>query len=461
MKSTSTNPKVLLCTVYRRFADDYMDLLDEVILKRPKITMRRRVSPGLRFIKQNVPEVEILEYPMWDEYQAKLREGWDIVGFSFYQHEIDEIVRMAEEAHQHGVKELWAGNYGALDYKVPSIADRIILGPGEDELAKLFGYHVHDSEIEHPPIMFHAALSPGNLKHFTAGVLYTWRGCPFRCTFCQTPAFDKRMFSINLESIDRVLQYYLQKRIKYIFIIDELFGANPKFTDQLTRLLARYKFHWYMQSRASTILRYLDDWYERGLRLPSIGVESMSQGALDDIDKRQKIEDTVEFARRVQEKKYMYSITSYMIGHQSMNAEEVIQDAILFKQLGFVFHGVNIITPFPGTPLWVELDSKYGIFDRNYRHYDAKHLVFNHPYIKPAQMLDLYKTVLTLLNKPMTMYRKGILQLIREGLEENGIGFLWKGLRDGPVNSLFIDDRKPVYFARIAHGKSATSEQTV
>ena len=119
-----------------------MDLLDEVILRLPKITMRRRISPGLRFIKQNVPEIEILEYPLWHEYINKLKEGWDIVGFSFYQHEIGEVIKMAEEARTQGVRELWAGNYGVLDSIVNDIVDRVILGPGENEIAKLFGYKI-------------------------------------------------------------------------------------------------------------------------------------------------------------------------------------------------------------------------------------------------------------------------------------------------------------------------------
>lgn len=446
MKGTSTNPKVLLCTVYRRFPDDYMDALSEVILRRPRITMLRRVSPGLRFIKQNVPEVQILEYPLWDEYRAKLKEGWDIVGFSFYQHEIDEIIRMAEEARRQGVKELWAGNFGALDNKVPSIVDRIISGPGEDHIAQVFGYRIQDSEIEHPPMMFHAALKPGNIKHFTAGILYTQRGCPFDCTFCQTPVFDKRMFSINLESIDRVLQYYLKKKIKYIFILDELFGANPKVTDRLTRLLSRYNFHWYIQSRAALVLRYLDVWYERGLRLPSIGVETMTQSALDGVNKKQKIEEIVEYARRTGEKRNMYRIGYYMLGHQNMTAEDSIQDAIFFKQMGFDIHSVNVITPFPQTALWDELDSKYGIFDHTYRHYDAKHLVWNHPYILPDQMPGLYKTIVGFLNNPLKTYGKGILQLIHEGLQENGISFLWRGIVSGPINSMLIDERKQVFF---------------
>jgi hypothetical protein len=54
--------------------------------------MPRVNSFGLRFIKQNVPEVEILEYPTWNEYVAKLGErDWDIVGFYFLLNENNEI----------------------------------------------------------------------------------------------------------------------------------------------------------------------------------------------------------------------------------------------------------------------------------------------------------------------------------------------------------------------------------
>jgi hypothetical protein len=40
---------------------------------------------GLRFIKQNIPEIEILEYPTWKEYQKKIQEksGMSLV-FHFF-----------------------------------------------------------------------------------------------------------------------------------------------------------------------------------------------------------------------------------------------------------------------------------------------------------------------------------------------------------------------------------------
>ena len=46
--------------------------------------MPRTISFGLRFLRQNVPGMSILEYPTRAEYSAALKQGWDAIGFSFY-----------------------------------------------------------------------------------------------------------------------------------------------------------------------------------------------------------------------------------------------------------------------------------------------------------------------------------------------------------------------------------------
>ena len=82
--------------------------------------MPRTISFGLRFLRQNVPGISILEYPTHSEFSAALKQGWDAVGFSFYLEETNDILALAAEARQAGVKELWAGNYGALTPAVHS-----------------------------------------------------------------------------------------------------------------------------------------------------------------------------------------------------------------------------------------------------------------------------------------------------------------------------------------------------
>ena len=118
----------------------------------------------------------------------------------------------------------------------------------------------------------------------------------------------------------------------------------------------------------------------------------------------------------------------------------------LFKSMGFDIHSVNVITPFPQTPLWQDLDEKYGIFDLEYRHYDAKHLVWNHPNISKDQMIDLYKKVVGYLNNPIRTYTKALSKIIRDGFNDDGLSFLWKGIVNGPINSMSIDDRKQYFF---------------
>lgn len=452
MKSSvpSANPKVLLCTAYRRWRSDYVDYIGENVYLTPRVSLKRKVSAGLRFLKQNVPEIEILEYPMWRDYVAKLKQGWDVVGFSFFENEIGEVIEMASEARRQGIRELWAGGYGALSAVVPKTVDRVFYGAAEDEVAQVFGKRVREDEIEHPVMMWPLEFVPGNIPHLKLGLLYTQHGCPFKCTFCQTPVFDKKRLAVNLDSIERAVRYYRKIGISDVLILDELLGIDPTHADKITRLLAKYRIRWWAQSRASLFTHHLDTWYERGLRFPLVGVEAMSQRALDTIAKRQKLEEIEEFIRRTGSKPGMYRIAYYMIGYDNLDAEETLADAVRLKQAGFDAHQINVLTPFPKTPLWDEIESGYGILDRTYRHYDAKHLVWNHPYISAARMHYLLPTVIRILNQPREIYGKQFMRLIRERLAQDGLRFVWRDLIKTPIAAALTNDRRQVFFPKLS-----------
>ncbi|MBD3285535.1 radical SAM protein [candidate division WOR-3 bacterium] len=448
VKPRSTNPRVLLCNCFRRYPSDYLDYIGENVYGTPRVSNPRRIGFGLRFLKQNVPEIEILEYPLWHQYICKLKQGWDVVGFSFFQNEVADVERMAAAAREHGVKEIWAGGHGALDGHVPAFADRVFIGAAEDDVARVFGYRVPDSEIQHPVLHMPMRFMPGRIPHFMYGLLYTERGCPFKCSFCQTPVFECKRFKINLESIDRVLAYYKKVGVTDVLLLDELFGIYPKHAEVLSDMLARYRFRWWTQSRASLFLHNLDKWYDRGLRFPLIGLETMNQKALDSIDKKQKVDEIIELSRKTGEKPGMYRMVYYMIGYENMNLAETLEDVAAVKAAGFDAHQVNILTPFPKTPLWDELNRKYGIFDKTYRHYDVKHLVWNHPYISPAQMKYLLHSTIAYLNRPMDIYGKGFVRLIKDRFKSSGLNFVWRDLLKGPIAAALINDRKQVFFPR-------------
>lgn len=401
---------------------------------------------GLRFLKQNVPEIEILEYPSWKSYASRISEGWDVVGFSFFENEIGEILEMIKEARRQGIREIWAGGYGVLNPVVSKTVDRVFLGASEDSVASIFGYRIADDEVIHPAMAWPIVILPGRIPYMKVGLLYTRHGCPFSCSFCQTPLIDRKRIGINIESIDRVLRYYKEHGFTDVFIADELFGLHSSSADTLTRMLARYRLRWWAQSRAAIFLKYLDQWYERGLRFPMIGLESMSQKSLDLIHKQQKVEDVEEYARRTAEKPGVYRIVDWMIGYENMTAEDTVEDARLLKRLGFEAHGVSVLTPFPETPLWKKLESKYGIIKSNYRDFDTKHLVWNHPYISRKGMLYLRSSLINYLNNPMDAYIKPFSKLIRDRFREQGFKFIWRDIIKNPVAAVLYDDGKQFFF---------------
>src|ERR1700686_4465942 len=71
--------RVLLTTVDQDFGlyDYYRENAPERF--RWRFQMPRRISFGLRFLRQNIPEINILEYPTRAEYVTALKKGWDVV----------------------------------------------------------------------------------------------------------------------------------------------------------------------------------------------------------------------------------------------------------------------------------------------------------------------------------------------------------------------------------------------
>ncbi len=188
-----------------------------------RLSGERVASMGLRFIRQNIPGIEILEMPTAEEFRRVLARGWDVVGISFYLNETGRALEMADEARRTGVAEVWGGNYGVLTPEVRPHFDRIFLGYAEHEIAEALGEDL--GILAHPPMLMPFGMPFWKILRF--GLLLTTRGCGFRCTFCQTPAFAPKPSGIPLESIERVLDCYARHGVFDILIPDESFGILP------------------------------------------------------------------------------------------------------------------------------------------------------------------------------------------------------------------------------------------
>ncbi|MEF8848662.1 MAG: radical SAM protein [Candidatus Thermoplasmatota archaeon] len=385
-----SDKNILLTTVYKRHKNDIYDYWKA---NTPENTFFRYSLPrvnafGLRFIKQNLPRIEILEFPSWKEYTKKLDEkNWDIVGFSFYLNEIHEILEMAEYARQQGVSELWAGNYGALTGQIEKNFDKIFYGYSERKIADYLGWRLKNKEIIHPPLPGYVS-TPHGIKVNSFGYLFTSRGCPYKCKFCQTPSFCPKPSRISLKNIEKVLKYYRKIGITQVMLLEENFGTFRKHADKVVELLDKYNFYWFTMVRADYLEKKIDEWTKKGLIGVLTGIENLNQSTLDDISKKEKINDILSLIRHTKEYNLM-TVGFYMIGFPEETKNSIRKDLKRVGKLDMDITQICVLTPLPKTPLWDEIDEKYGIFDKNWRHYNAKHLVWNHPNVTPEEMREL------------------------------------------------------------------------
>jgi radical SAM superfamily enzyme YgiQ (UPF0313 family) len=396
--------KILLTTSYIRDSNDYYDWVGTNIKWKYRFSRPRKVSYALRFIKQNIPEVEILEYPTWEEYSKALDQTWDVVGYSFYLNDVEKVKQMAALARQKGVPELWGGNYGVLTDGIEEIFDKIFIGCAENEIAEYIDKKL--DTLTHPPIVNALEFGPFNLSRI--GVLFTTRGCTQECKFCQTPSFNPKPETIFIDAIERVLKYYRDVGIRFVGIFDENFGLYRKHAHEVVQLLNKYKLYWAAMTRADFAARQVENWKADGGRFVAagVGIESFNAEVLDNMMKRfdpEKIQADLKTL-----KGYNIGILGYyIIGFDNETESSIKQDLKKLIDLKIDMSQITIVTPLPKTKLWYELESEYGIFEKDYTKFDTKHLVWNHPNISKPRMERLMDWGLKNANP-----RRGILRML-------------------------------------------------
>jgi radical SAM superfamily enzyme YgiQ (UPF0313 family) len=367
---------------------------------REKYQIRIGCPPvGLRFLKENVPHLDILEYPSWEEYQKTLQNGYDIVGISYFTCSFGAVPEMVRMARQAGVKEVWAGNYGVFTPGTQDLFDKVVIGSGEKMLYEWFEGKPLD-KIKHPAI-----ISDLSYRHFSSkvGYLYTKRGCRMGCSFCSTPLFLPDEAPISMDEIVNVLDIYRQNGVVNVVIYDETFMTDEKTSLDVARALAERELPWVCLTRADRIqdkIPQLADLYMEGA---IIGVESFREHNLKTIEKRQRarnIERTINEMIRHN----LRTVGTYMICYPEDTIESIMRDIERLSSLGLFLAQISILTPFPATPLWKQLEDQ--ITDEDWNHYDIYHLVWKHPCITPEEARELLTHGQTKINNPLYYSRK-------------------------------------------------------
>ncbi len=351
-----------------------------------RVAMSFLNHPGLQFLKANT-SCDILEYPDAKQFEEALQNPPDTLGISFYINETNIAVDMARQARAAGVKEVWAGNFGAYTPGLDEVFDRVFYGWGEGEVSEQLGTSYQPQGLIHPEIYgaIGASFFP---KMILSGILFTSRSCPYTCTFCQTPSFYGRAERLPLESIDKVLWKYHKNGVRGINILDENFGTFGGHSREVVDMLHKYRMRWIALTRVDTLAKNYDLWVSKGLFGAHLGVESLNESSLEGASKRIVRNETLDLLRKMQ-RDNLFVQAFYILGFPQDTVDSIKQDIDILSQIELDVVQLQVLTPYPKTGQRDEIESEFGINTADLSRYNSRNLVWNHPSISPEQMRDL------------------------------------------------------------------------
>lgn len=243
------------------------------------------------------------------------------------------------------------------------------------------------------------------------------RGCPFNCSFCAvTNFFGGKYRTKPLDLIENLVSQVkpVDKRFalkNLIFFIDDNIVGSRRHCKELLTMLKSYNIQWVGQASITVakddeILKMMAQTRCLGLL---IGMESISSESLADCGKR--VNKPAEYLNAV-DKLHSYGIgvkATFIVGFDS-DDQSVFPNLARFIQksnLDSVY--LSIMTPYPGTRFYKEMEEQDRILHKDWEKYDTAHVVF-----QPAQMTpDELQQGFIWLYKKMLSYRSISMRLLR------------------------------------------------
>ncbi|MCC6288121.1 MAG: B12-binding domain-containing radical SAM protein [Chitinophagaceae bacterium] len=265
-------------------------------------------------------------------------------------------------------------------------ADSIFIGPGEETFPRFLNdfrnkrqlkkYVSFERSIEQVPSIRRDLIKRNH--YLVPNSIVVTRGCPHHCSFCYKDAFFEGGKSFYTQKTDDALAEIDRLPGKHLYFLDDHLLGNQKFAANLFEGMKGMNRVFQGASTVDAILRgnLIEKAAEAGMRSVFIGFETLSNKNLMQSNKKQNLgRDYNEAIRRLHSLGIMIN-GSFVFGLDEDDEDvfdRTVEWAVKNALTTCTFH---ILTPYPGTGLYKEMQQQGRILHSNWDLYDTRNVVY-------------------------------------------------------------------------------------
>ena len=225
----------------------------------------------------------------------------------------------------------------------------------------------------------------------TTSSLLATRGCHNRCDFCYLATNGLQM-PYQMRDVEQIVEEFQAEDQPYGVFVDNNLGSHPDYLSRLCRALRPLQKIW---SAAVTIDVTDDPALVREMALAGctgvfIGFESLHDDNIRASHKKSPRTD--DYARRV-ELLHRHGIQvngSFVVGFDHDHPDVFEKTVAWIEANRLECATFHILTPYPGTPLFAQLEAEGRLLHKDWTLYDTGHVVFRPRHMAPEELAQGY-----------------------------------------------------------------------
>jgi len=414
--------KLLLVDPYPRESPYHLGASERKAIWFPKLSL-----PAIAAYTPEHWEVEVQDEAV---REINLDYPADMVGISVMTCYAPRAYQLADEFRKRGVPVVLGGVHPTYcPDEALQHCDAIVTGEAEESWPRLVDdfeagrMQRHYKMEQFPPLDNYKPPRVDLLSedaYMTRQCTFTTRGCHFDCEFCSVSPFNgkstrRRPVAEVVAEIQRVKGWVCEElvgrmgrssvlealkiaaKIRFgiedgsIFaFVDDLHNSNRAYCRELWAALKPLNIKWGCQSTL-----FLGDdaemvklAAESGCVSVFVGLESIFEESLGETHK------PFNKVKKFEEEIKMFHDHGIMVNPGIVFGFDNDDESVFERTVEFLVKNhcelayFNVLTPLPGTPLQARYEAAGRIFDRNWAHYDGKHVTFRPTRMTPEQLQE-------------------------------------------------------------------------